>query len=179
VTLSDIWHGEWSEEWPIKNGTVLAWAMNNYWMTNYKACQDGWFEFRYSLTSGPDMPEAKASRFGWDAANSMPAVRLDTGGADAPTAKSASLCQVSDPGVVVSTVKRADDGRGVIVRLFEVAGGQEREVNVAVGWPGVFKPVQAHVCNAVERNESPLPIAAAGSVKVKIAKYAIATVRFE
>ena len=179
VTLCDIWRGEWSEEWPIRNGTILAWAMNNYWMTNYKACQDGWFEFRYSLTSGRDMPEAKAARFGWDAANSMPAVRLDTGGEDPPAARAASLCQVNDPGVVVSTVKRADDGKGIIVRLFEVAGEPEREVTVTVNWPGVFKPARAHACDAVERNKEPLPITAADAVRVKVGKYAIATVRFE
>lgn len=178
VTLSDIWRGEWSEEWPIRNGTILAWPMNNYWMTNYKACQDGWFEFRYSITSGPDMPEAKAARFGWDAASFMPAVRLDTGGQAPPAVPSASFCRVSDPGTIVSTVKRADDGKGVIVRLLEVAGGPERNVDVALSWPGVFTPGRATACDVVERNKAPLPLAD-NAARVKLTKYGMATVRFE
>jgi alpha-mannosidase len=178
VTLCDLWHGEWSEEWPIKNGTILAWAMNNYWMTNYKACQDGWFEFRYSMTSDSRMPEAEAARFGWDAASPLLAVRLDVGGSDAPAVPSASFCQASDPGVLVSTVKRADDGKGVIVRLLEVAGQPEREVGVSCSWPGIFAPTMATACNVVEMNQGPLPIAE-GVVRVKIGKHGIATIRFE
>ena len=178
VTLSDMWHGEWSEAWPIKNGTILAWAMNNYWMTNYKACQDGWFEFRYSMTSGAEMPEAEASRFGWEAAGPLLAVRVDIGGKEMPAAPSASFCQVSDPGVVVSTVKRADDGKGIIVRLLEVAGGPERTVGVACSWPGVFTPTKATACDAVEVNKDALTLAD-GAVTVKIGRHGIATVRFE
>lgn len=178
VTLSDLWHGEWTEVWPIKNGTILAWAMNNYWMTNYKACQDGWFEFRYSFTSDADMPEAKAAHFGWEVASPMLAVRVDAGGKDAPAAPTASFCTVSDPGAIVSTIKRADDGKGVIVRLLEVAGGPEREVSVALAWPGVFTPNKATACDVVERNKADLPLAG-GAAKVKLAKYGIATVRFE
>lgn len=178
VSLTDMWRGEWSEEWPIKNGTIMAWAMNNYWMTNYKACQDGWFEFRYSITSDAQMPEAQAAHFGWESASPMLAVRVDVGGKDMPSVPSASFCQVSDPGVIVSTVKRADDGKGLIVRLLEVAGGPEREVGVSCSWPGVFTPAKATACDAVEMNKGPLTMAD-GAVKVKVGKHAIVTVRFE
>jgi len=95
-----------------------------------------------------------------------------------PAAPSASFCRVSDPGVIVSTVKRADDGKGIIVRLLEVAGGPERGVSVACSWPGVFAPTKATACDAVEVNKDALTLTD-DAVTLKIGRHGIATVRFE
>lgn len=180
VTLCDLTPGKWLDRLPITNGTVFAYAMNNYWFTNYKACQDGWFEFRYSLTSSTDMPEASASRFGWDVACPMLGIRFDHGeGSHAPASEQAvSFCTVSDPGVQVSTIKRADDGRGIIVRLLEVAGQPERIARLKLGWPGHFEPTKACLCDAVERDAERLAVSQ-GATDVRIGRYGIVTVRFE
>ena len=45
------------------------------------------------------------------------------GAGPAVLARRGSVVEVDDPMVVVSAVKRADDGRGVIVRLYEAGGG--------------------------------------------------------
>ena len=56
------------------------------------------------------------------------------GGAD-PSLAAASVVTVDDPNVVVTAVKRADSGAGVVVRLYEAAGSH-RTVRVRCNLPG-------------------------------------------
>ncbi len=51
VQFGDINTGKWLKKLDLANAWVFSYAMNNYWMTNFKASQEGRVEFRYSLTS--------------------------------------------------------------------------------------------------------------------------------
>ena len=53
VQFGDINTGKWQTKFVPANAWVFSYAMNNYWMTNFKASQEGRVEFRYSLTSAP------------------------------------------------------------------------------------------------------------------------------
>ncbi len=53
VEFGDINTGKWQTKFVPANAWVFSYAMNNYWMTNFKASQEGLVEFRYSLTSAP------------------------------------------------------------------------------------------------------------------------------
>ena len=60
VQFGDINTGKWQTKFDPANAWVFSYAMNNYWMTNFKASQEGKVEFRYSLTSAPPAVPAPA-----------------------------------------------------------------------------------------------------------------------
>ena len=50
---------------PEKNH-IYSWPMNNYWTTNFNADQRGGHNWTYSLTSGNEISNTYATRFGWE-----------------------------------------------------------------------------------------------------------------
>jgi alpha-mannosidase len=82
-----------------------------------------------------------------------------------------ALVSVSDPYVIIETVKQAEDGNGVIVRLYE----NERNrgtVRLKAG----FALKEAHHCNLLEEKEESLPVEN-DSIKLSVRPYQIATLR--
>ena len=153
ITLCDLTPGKWLDELPITNGTIFAYALNNYWFTNYKAGQDGWLTFRYSLTSDGSIEPLAASLFGESAVQPMRAVPVVRGrirGRAAPPTK--TFCQVQPENVVLTTVKRADDGKGLILRIREIAG-KDTEAKIVTHFDGATK---ASRCDLIERVQGPL-----------------------
>ncbi len=51
----------WLEQLP-PSATLYSYVMNNYWETNYRAAQDGYHEFRYSLVPHGPFDEAEVER---------------------------------------------------------------------------------------------------------------------
>lgn len=90
--------------------SLLSWALNNHWHTNYRADQEGPLTFRYALqTHGRFSPDASA-RF--STALRQP---LLVGPA---TSVGGSLLTVNDPTVIATRVVPSDDGKALIVRLY-------------------------------------------------------------
>ncbi|HEX8499064.1 MAG TPA: polysaccharide lyase family protein [Pyrinomonadaceae bacterium] len=159
-TFGDIVRGTWPTKFEPKGSTAFAYVMNNYWGTNYVAAQGGDFTFRYALTSAPRLDPAAMSRMGWgettrlestlvksqDRAAGPPAGALPTG--------RMSFMQASDPGVLLSTWKLAEDGEGTVLRFIELGGGARRRVRVTSPLLGgsAVRP-----CNAVEDCGDPAP----------------------
>jgi alpha-mannosidase len=116
--VDDINRGLWPEGLEVRKGWLFSYAMNNYWHTNYKASQDGYFRFRFAVTTSGVATDAGAARFGWQ--ESMPIwARLQTEEHEgALPAGSASLCRVVSDRAVITAVKPAEEGGGLVVRLF-------------------------------------------------------------
>jgi alpha-mannosidase len=146
--------GKWLDTLPITNSTIFAYAMNNYWYTNYKAGQDGNFTFRFALTSADATDPATAARFGESVSQPLRAIY-------APPATSApnrplppSLVQLEPPNVIVTACKIAEDDHGLILRLRETAG---RDTTARLR----FAPNNAYRatrCDLVERDRQPMAI---------------------
>ena len=83
----------------------------------------------------------------------------------------ASLVSVGVPNVVIETVKQAEDGRGVIVRLFE----NERSRGLVTLRAG-FPLASAYRCNLLEENESPLTVTE-NAIQLTLKPYQIMTLR--
>ena len=89
VQFGDINTGKWQKTLNLTNAWVFSYAMNNYWMTNFKASQEGRVEFRYSLTSGPALTSragggaaagrVSSSRFGWETHTPLVATWIPAG----------------------------------------------------------------------------------------------------
>jgi len=90
---------------------------------------------------------------------------------DTSVAGLSSLVSVSAPNVVIETVKRAEDGDGIIVRLYE-SHRQRGAVTVRF----TFAVKSAWETNLLEENQAELPVAS-GAVSLNLRPYQIVTLR--
>jgi alpha-mannosidase len=106
---------------------IYSWVMNNHWGTNYRAYQEGPVEFRYVLRPHGRFDAAAASRLAMGMSQSLVAV------ASASATPPAPFLSVEPEDVLITAMKRSEDGKACIVRLFG-ASGQNRQVKLK--WPG-------------------------------------------
>jgi hypothetical protein len=92
---------------------VFAYLLNNYWHTNYKADQAGPITFRFELRPHGPFDAAALRRFG--AATEQPLLVMPAA-PDAPLP--AMPFSLESQVVVASAATPADDGRSIIVRLY-------------------------------------------------------------
>jgi alpha-mannosidase len=103
---------------------IYSWVMNNHWGTNYRAYQEGPVQFRYVLWPHGRFDAAAASRLAIGMSQSLVA-----GAASASAPASEPFLSVEPDDVLVSVLKRSDDGKACMARLFG-ASGQDREVKL-------------------------------------------------
>jgi len=131
VQFGDINTGKWLTRLDLANAWVFSYAMNNYWMTNFKASQEGRVEFRYSLTSalpagagtaadsGSD--RVAASRFGWDVHTPLVATWLPARNKGRFETAGESFLSIDRPNIIIQALWLDADGTPV-ARLREIAG---------------------------------------------------------
>jgi alpha-mannosidase len=95
--------------------------------------------------------------------------RVNGGGSSAVSAK--ALVLTSAPNVVIETIKRAEDGNGLIVRMYEDHRNRG-QVSVTAG----FTLAAAFQCNLLEQNEHSLPVQN-NQVQLDVRPYQIITLR--
>lgn len=199
VTLGDINRGLWPEKFGERPGTIFSYAMNNYWDTNYRASQGGHFTFHYVVTSAASTDSAALSRMGWEeitpleantitsqdkAVNQLPPGDPNREGehANVPAnlnpslhldAKQQGFLEVDDPNILLETMKPAEDGHGSILRFLDF-GGTERAVTVRLPYLHLDHAWRA---DAVERNQTELPLAEDGQLHFTVHPNEILTIR--
>lgn len=95
---------------------IYSWVMNNHWHTNYRADQQGPTWFHFAIQPHAAYVPAAAMRFGVDSTEPLivaPAV------GNAPVASQLSIKPAS---VVATAFKPSDDGKALIVRLYNPTG---------------------------------------------------------
>lgn len=171
-TLNDLFRGAWRRS-IVPDGTLFAYAMNNYWHTNYAASQGGsvTFRFRVSLVAPGDA--AEPVRRGWAACDPLyvsPSYTNDTAG---PLIAKDRALFYADKNVMLVAAKPADDGEGAIVKLLDI-GGQTRAVGV---WPAAYTFKLARHTSLVEQNGDSIPVASDGRASVDLAAWGVAAAR--
>ena len=160
ANFGDINRGEWPAEFHPATSTIFSYVMNNYWHTNYPAGQSGNLMFRYVITSAEHFDPSSLARLSKE---SMEPVVEDQvihqdkiGNPQEPLpAAGTSFLELSNAKIELITWKQAEDGRGTILRLQEMAG---ESAETAVRLPhSVIR--SAGLCNAVEDNLKSLPVA--------------------
>ena len=118
---------------PDLGTTVYSYAMNNYWLTNYKAWQRGMVEFHYVIEPHGPFSQAAAERFGID--SQQPPLTASI----APNARPyKSLFTIEPADVLVEDCHPNPGGRSYSLRIFN-AGTQNATVQLA--WAGK-QPIQ-------------------------------------
>jgi hypothetical protein len=172
-TLTDVCRGAWRRQ-VEPDGTLFAYAMNNYWPANFAAAQGGELRCRFRislLTPGGDA--AEPVRRGWAAADPLYVSARCTSTAPGPLVGKESALLLTDPGALVLGAKRADDGDGAIVKLLDVAG-TARQVGV---WPAAYSFAQARRVDLVERNRDTLAVAADRHATLTLGAWGVAAAR--
>ena len=173
VTLGDLFRGRWRRRID-PDGTLFAYAMHNYWHTNYAARQSGPTSFRFRvslLAAGGDA--AEPVRRGWAAADPLYVSPRFTNAAPGPLNGKDAALRVVDRGALVVGAKRADDGEGAIVKLLDVAG-TARSVSVS---PAAYAFTHARRANLVEMNGDPLPATPEHHVALDLPAWGVAAAR--
>jgi hypothetical protein len=173
VTFGDIVRGNWPTEFAPTSSAIFSWLMNNYWGTNFAPGQGGEFTFHYSIVSGHGFDPAELTRAGWE---SMTPLESDSVNASlqAGTLPSdqASLISIGNPDVAVVTWKIAEDGRGSILRLEELAAKTSK---VRIG-SQYFDVREAWRCSGLEDDEAHLNTSN-GTVEIEIKPFEVITMR--
>jgi hypothetical protein len=115
LTAKDLCHG-----WIYSN------LFNNNFQTNFPVSQMGSVLFRYVFTTRDGhVSDTEAAAFGWQAVVSFETIFTDRSRSPALPV-SASFLRVDSPDVVLLACKRAEDGRGIILRLWNMAPHEVR-----------------------------------------------------
>src|SRR5262249_43963321 len=130
------------------------------------------FHFRHHFRStGPSFDPVAASRFGTEAITPLEARLLAHRPGNLP-ATAASFFSVDLPGVWLYTVKGADDGDGIVLRLIELTGS----AGTARVGSGPFTISFASLLQADEEGGTPLALDG-NAVLVPLTPYQTATIR--
>jgi len=171
VTPSGYEH-EFLKPGELKKGHIYSYVMNNNFRTNFQPVQIADVLFRYSIASHRgDWKEGKAGKFGWGAANPLIPVCME-GLREGRLSRARSFCEVNKPNVMLLTLKRAEEGDGIVVRLAETEG-EKTTVGLRLSFVEVS---QARLTNLVEEDQGPLEVSG-GVVQVPIEAFGIATLR--
>jgi len=163
ATFGDINRGRWPEKFEPQSATIFAYALNNYWHTNFPRVQSGEFTFRYVLTSGAELSPAALSRLGREALTPLETGQLiasdKVGARGFLPASAAGFLNVEGEGFEIETLKPAGDGRGYVLRLIETYG---RGHTVRIG-SGLFEVERVWETNAVEDDQREIRIGEDGA----------------
>jgi alpha-mannosidase len=152
--------------------TTYSWAMNNHWHTNYRAEQEGPTVFRYYIwPHAGGFSETQAAAHALEL--SQPLLALPARGETEPSGaflKTRPRLSVgSAPEVIVTAFKPSDDGRALIVRLFNTT---DKSSNVKLEWSDP-KPKASWLSDNSEKPLAPL------SGPVEVPAHSLVTVRAE
>jgi alpha-mannosidase len=98
---------------------LYSWALNNHWETNYRASQEGVISFRYALRPHAAYDPAAATRFAMGMSQPLLVIPA-TGKGDGR-----SLLTLSSEHVIVLALRPTDDGKAMLVTLFNAADRME------------------------------------------------------
>lgn len=136
----------------LTRGHMYAFVMDSNFRTNFQPVQQGDMLFRYAMTTHKgDWRQGNCRDFGWSVCHPLLGVALN-GPRQGPLPRRASFCTVDQSNCLVLTVKRADVGEDLIVRLIETEG---KAVRAQLSLPQL-KIEKAWYNNLVEDNLGPL-----------------------
>jgi alpha-mannosidase len=165
---------EFVKQSQLTKGYMYSFVLDNNFRTNFQPVQQGDMLFRYSITTHEKgWKEGDCRDFGWAICNPLVPVQVN-GKKKGTLDRKMSFCQVDKPNVFVLTLKRAEDGDGIIVRLIETKG---KDVTATLTLPHLTIK-QAYRTNLVEENKEKA-IFTEHTITAPIKAFGITTIRFQ
>lgn len=150
IQVGGVTTGRWARALDTSRATLVSWALHNHWDTNFKASQGEDTLLRYRLTSSAGYDPAASSRFAMN--TTVPPLIVRVPGADLD--RSGNFLRCDPQGQCEIQIKRAADGRGLIVHAYNLAAD---EVIQRVAFP-VAVVAAAWRCTPAEVNQEPLNV---------------------
>jgi hypothetical protein len=161
---------EWSGDYVPQKPHLYFNLLNNAWSTNFTEWQGGNFTFRFAL---------KSHKGGWSEAPAfgervaVPLVVAPSNSKNGSLEPSDSFLSIDEPGVWILAIKRAYDGDGTVIRLYE-STGQRKSVKLNISR---FKAKEAFLTDILEVGK-PITVDK-GIVRVELGPYAIVTLKIK
>ncbi len=109
------------------NNHIYSWVLNNYWVTNFKASQQGELRWSYTISSVSDSSDMAATKIGWGRTTPLISrVLLPKFGSQTTRLEERSLIDLNAPDLLLVDASISMDGSGVILHVREVGGNQAR-----------------------------------------------------
>jgi hypothetical protein len=158
----------------LTKGYMYSFVLDSNFRTNFQPVQQGDMLFRYSIrTHQGGWKEGRCRDFGWAVCNPLIGVQVN-GKKEGTLDRKMSFGQVDKPNVFLLTVKRAEDGDGIIVRLIETEG---KDVTATLTLPHLTIK-KAYRTNIVEENEGKATFTE-HTITVPVKAFGITTIRFQ
>jgi hypothetical protein len=123
VHLGDINIGRYYYRLKPETNHIYSWVLNNYWVTNFKASQQGELRWSYSITSSDDPSDMFATRFGkGERTPLLSRIMMPSAGSESTELHSKSLLDLAVPNLLLVNATPSLDGKGIILHLREVEG---------------------------------------------------------
>jgi hypothetical protein len=121
MQLGDLLGGPFQYKKIYEKPHIYSWVMNNYWVTNFRASQEGEFRWNYYLTSTPDVSNTAASRFGWNSRIPMYA-RVMPVGKPNNRPMDYSAFEISDKNLLMTSCTISKDDGYLLLNIRELDG---------------------------------------------------------
>lgn len=153
VQLGGITTGKWANSLTPESPTIMSWAMNNHWMVNFKASQEGNIPLRYKLTTHDgEVDVSKCALFGLEAVTE-PIVTRDFIRMNGVSSKGQFVEVNPTEGFQVS-FKPSEDGKGIIARVQNLLS---QDQGCTLRFPEI-RPIFACITTPIEENEEEIKI---------------------
>jgi len=165
----------------ITRGWIYSLVFANNFGTNFYVSQCGSVLFRYVVTSGPGpVSEAAAARFGWEAVMPMETIFTERRRAGWLPLSDSFLNIVGDP-LILLACKRAEDGQGYILRLWNPSP-EPAQARIEIRFAPVRSVAWANLLEEEAEEEGRVATLLshhATGFEVALGPHALATVRFD
>ncbi|MCP5538504.1 MAG: hypothetical protein H7A51_20025 [Akkermansiaceae bacterium] len=131
VQFGDLNIGRYYYRLKPRTNHIYSWVLNNYWVTNFKAKQEGELRWSYSIGSTNNAGNAWSTRFGWgDRVPLQARVLWPSSKAGESTARSRSLVGLTAPNLLLVNASPSLDRQGVILHVREVEGAHHTHLDI-------------------------------------------------
>jgi alpha-mannosidase len=123
VHFGDINIGRYYYRLHPRTKHLFSWVLNNYWVTNFKASQQGELRWSYVITSSSDKSDGFATRFGWGKRVPLltrlisPVSSREESERSTPSLRSLDL-----PNLLLVNLSPSVERKGVVLHLREIEG---------------------------------------------------------
>ncbi len=122
VQFGGINTGRYEYEGKPASNQIYSWVLNNYWVTNFCASQEGELRWSYQITSMPPVERGAAARFGWSVRVPLVARVLPAATRPSPAAEPVSLEGLERPNLLLVAAFPAAGRRSAVLHLREIGG---------------------------------------------------------
>ncbi|UII74757.1 hypothetical protein LV716_10825 [Flagellimonas sp. HMM57] len=147
VHFGDINTGRFYYKRKPQSPHIYSWVLNNYWVTNFRASQDGEMKWSYFLTSSSNTSNTFATKFGWGNRVGM-AGRVISPEKDSTTEKtlSKSVLNLGVSNLLLVNAKPTAINDGVILHLRETEGDHAiLDINALMNQTGAKEVYEVNV----------------------------------